>query len=115
LVENNAFKVYSVDDPKLGKLAETGVKVIKESGKFSLLAINLYTGRKHQIRVHLSEMGYPVAGDKVYGEKGKGIKRLALHASSITISHPFTKEKMTFEAPLPSYFNYLMKGKEDLK
>lgn len=115
LVENNAFKVYSVDDPKLGKLAETGVKVIKESGKFSLLAINLYTGRKHQIRVHLSEMGYPIAGDKVYGEKGKGIKRLALHASSITISHPFTKEKMTFEAPLPSYFNYLMKGKEDLK
>lgn len=109
LVENKAFKVYSVDDPKEGKLAETGVKVLKESDKFSLLAIQLYTGRKHQIRVHLSEMGYPVAGDKVYGNKDKGIKRLALHASSITISHPFTKEKMTFEAPLPAYFRSIMK------
>ncbi|GAB1446218.1 hypothetical protein MASR2M41_19790 [Flammeovirgaceae bacterium] len=111
LVENNAFKVYSVDDPTKGKLAETGVKVMKESGKFSLLAINLYTGRKHQIRVHLSEMRYPVAGDKVYGNKDKGVKRLALHASSITISHPFTKEKMTFEAEIPTYFNAIMKGK----
>jgi tRNA pseudouridine32 synthase/23S rRNA pseudouridine746 synthase/23S rRNA pseudouridine1911/1915/1917 synthase len=109
LLENNAFKVYSVDDPSRGKLAETGYKVVKESNDLSLLEINLFTGRKHQIRVHLAEQGHPVAGDKVYGNKGKGIKRLALHASSLTLSHPFNKEKMSFEAPIPSYFKVLMK------
>lgn len=110
LLENDAYKVYSVNDPTKGKLAETGYNVIKESGGFSLLEVNLYTGRKHQIRVHFSEIGHPVAGDKVYGvNKGKGIKRLALHASSLTILHPFTKEKMTFEASLPAYFRTIMK------
>lgn len=109
LSESNAFKVYSVNDPVNGKLAKTGYQVIKESGRYSMLEVNLFTGRKHQIRVHFAEMGHPVAGDKVYGKKDREVKRLALHASTLTISHPFTKEKMTFEAPLPAYFNTLMK------
>jgi tRNA pseudouridine32 synthase/23S rRNA pseudouridine746 synthase/23S rRNA pseudouridine1911/1915/1917 synthase len=110
LAENRVHKVYSVDGPKKGKLAKTGYKVLKESKRYSLLEIELFTGRKNQIRVHLAQQGCPVAGDKVYGEKQKGIKRLALHAASITILHPHTKEKMTFEAKVPVYFNSLVKG-----
>ena len=108
LAENRIHRMYSVDDPKKGKLARTGYKVLRESKKYSLLEIDLLTGRKNQIRVHFSEKGCPVAGDKVYGEKEKGIKRLALHAASITILHPHTKEKMTFEAKVPAYFNSLV-------
>jgi len=109
LAENRVHKMYSVDDPKKGKLAKTGYKVLRESKKYSLLEIDLLTGRKNQIRVHFSEKGCPVAGDKMYGEKEKGIKRLTLHAASITILHPYTKEKMTFETKVPTYFKSLVK------
>ena len=107
LAENSIHKMYSVDDPQRGKLAKTGYKVLKESIKYSLVEIDLLTGRKNQIRVHFFEKGYPVAGDKMYGKKEKGIKRLALHAFSITISHPHTKEMMTFEAKVPAYLQSL--------
>jgi RluA family pseudouridine synthase len=108
LAENRAHKMYSVDDPEKGKLAKTGFKVLRESKKYSLLEIDLLTGRKNQIRVHFSEKGFPIAGDKMYGEKDKGIKRLTLHAASITILHPGTKEKMTFETTVPAYFKSLV-------
>ncbi|MCK5655079.1 MAG: RluA family pseudouridine synthase [Candidatus Aureabacteria bacterium] len=108
LAENSVHKMYSVDDPKKGKLAKTGYKVLKESKKYSLLEIDLLTGRKNQIRAHFSEKGCPVAGDKKYGEKEKGIKRLTLHAASITILHPYTKERMTFETKVPAYFKSLV-------
>lgn len=109
LTENSIHKMYSVDDPKKGKLAKTGYKVLKEAEKFSLLEVNLLTGRKNQIRVHFAEKGCPVAGDKKYGKKGRGVKRLALHAFSATILHPHSKEKMTFEAKIPAYFYSLVK------
>lgn len=108
LLENKAHRVYSVNDPAKGKFSKTGYKVVKESGKFSLLEINLFTGRKNQIRVHFSEKGHPVVGDRIYGKTDKGIKSLALHAASLTISHPFTKEKMIFEAAPPLYFKTLL-------
>ena len=108
LAENRIHKMYSVDDPEKGKLAKTGYKVLRESKKYSLLEIDLLTGRKNQIRVHFSEKGCPVAGDKMYGKKEKGIKRLTLHAASITINHPYTKEKMTFETKVPAYFKSLV-------
>ncbi len=109
LAENSIHKMYSVDDPQKGKLAKTGYKVLKEAEKFSLLEVNLLTGRKNQIRVHFAEKGCPVAGDKKYGKKGRGVKRLALHAFSATILHPHSKEKMTFEAKIPAYFYSLVK------
>jgi len=112
LVENLAHKMYSVNDPEKGKFAKTGFKVMKESKKFSLLEVDLLTGRKNQIRVHFSEKGFPVAGDKKYGKKDKGIKRLTLHAASITILHPDTKEKMTFETTVPAYFKSLMNSND---
>ncbi len=108
LAENRAHKMYSVDDPQKGKLAKTGYKVLRESKKYSLLEIDLLTGRKNQIRVHFAEKGCPVAGDKKYGKKIKGIKRLTLHATSITILHPYTKEKMTFKTKVPAYFESLV-------
>ena len=110
LAENSAHKVYSIDDPQKGKLAKTGYKVLRESAKYSLVEIDLLTGRKNQIRVHFAEKGSPVVGDNTYGKKEKGIKRLALHAASITILHPHTKKKITFETKVPDYFNSLLKG-----
>jgi len=109
LAENRVYKMYSVADSKKGKLAKTGYKVLRESTKYNLLEIDLLTGRKNQIRVHLSDKGCPVVGDKKYGVKEKGIKRLALHAASITIIHPHSKEKMTFTTKIPAYFESLIK------
>lgn len=109
LAENSVHRMYSVDDPEKGKLAKTGYKVIGESTKYSLLEIDLLTGRKNQIRVHFSEKGCPVVGDKKYGTKEKGIKRLTLHAASLTILHPYSKEKMTFRAKVPAYFETLVR------
>ena len=108
LLENKAHRMYSVKGAKKVKFSKTGYKVVKESSKFSLLEIYLFTGRKNQIRVHFSEKGHPVVGDKMYGKIDKGIKRLALHAASLTISHPFTKEKMIFETEPPLYFKTLV-------
>ncbi len=109
LTENSAHKMYSVADPRKGKLAKTQYRVLKESSGYSLLEIDLLTGRKNQIRVQFADIGCPVAGDKKYGEKEKGIKRLALHSASITLVHPFSKELMSFETKMPAYFESLMK------
>ncbi len=108
LAENSAHKVYSVRDPKKGKLARTRYRVLKSTATCSLLEIELLTGRKNQIRVHLSEGGCPVVGDKKYGATKKGPQRLALHAASLTLLHPHSKESMTFTAPLPPFFNSLI-------
>ena len=109
LTENSVHRMYSVTDPSKGKLAKTGYKVIKESTKYSLLEIDLQTGRKNQIRVHLADKGCSVVGDKKYGVKEKNIKRLMLHAASLTITHPLSKEKMIFKTAVPAYFESLMK------
>jgi tRNA pseudouridine32 synthase/23S rRNA pseudouridine746 synthase/23S rRNA pseudouridine1911/1915/1917 synthase len=109
LAENKVFIVYSVKDPEKGKLAKTGYTVIKESEQLSLVDITLFTGRKNQIRVHFAELGHPVVGDKVYGKDAKAYKRLALHAASITFTHPHTKKELTFKTPIPDYFKVLVK------
>jgi RluA family pseudouridine synthase len=109
LTENRAHRMYSTKDTEKGKLSKTGYKLLKEGRGFSLLEISLLTGRKNQIRVHFSEKGHPVVGDKLYGKVDRGVKRLALHAASLTISHPHTKEKMNFDAEMPSYFTALLK------
>jgi RluA family pseudouridine synthase len=108
LAENSAFKVFSVNDPKKGKLAKTGYKVLRESADYSLLEVDLITGRKNQIRVHFAEKGFPVVGDKSYGQKGKGVKRLMLHSASLTITHPYSKTEMTFDTKVPAHFNALV-------
>ena len=109
LTENSAFRVYSTDDPEKGKLSETGYKVARESDNYSLLEINLLSGRKNQIRVQLADIGHPVAGDKIYGMPDKSVRRLALHSASLTIAHPSTKEELTFQTKVPTYFRTLLK------
>ncbi|WP_435895077.1 RluA family pseudouridine synthase [Oceaniferula spumae] len=110
LAENGVHKMVSVKSSDLGKLAKTAYKVIKESKAYSLLEIELMSGKKHQIRVHLSDQGHAVVGDKKYGQDEKGTKRLMLHAGSLTIKHPYTEEWMTFSSNAPHYFDALMKG-----
>jgi tRNA pseudouridine32 synthase/23S rRNA pseudouridine746 synthase/23S rRNA pseudouridine1911/1915/1917 synthase len=109
LVENSAYRMYSVNNPDKGKFSKTGFKVLRENANFSLLEIDLFTGTKNQIRVHFAEKGHPVAGDKIYGIPEKGINRLALHSYSLTIIHPFTKKSMTFETEVPAYFYQLVR------
>lgn len=102
LAEGDDYKMQSVENPQDGELARTKYKVIKESKNYSLLEINLLTGKKNQIRVHLSEHGHPIVGDIKYGKNAKG--RLALHAWSIKFKHPFNNEEMKFETKIPDYF-----------
>jgi RluA family pseudouridine synthase len=108
LAENAAFKVYSTANATKGKLSHTAYKVLKESNRFSLLEIDLLTGRKNQIRVHMADKGHPVAGDRKYGDAHDGCKRLALHAWSISFKHPVSGRQMVFEAKPPRYFDELM-------
>jgi len=109
LAENQAHKMYVVGDPRKGKQAKTAYRVLKESTTHSLLGINLLTGRKNQIRVQFAHIGHPVAGDKKYGEREKNSKRLCLHSTLLKLVHPFSKNPMSFEAPMPTYFNSLIK------
>ncbi|MBE9503898.1 MAG: RluA family pseudouridine synthase [Proteobacteria bacterium] len=109
LFQNKAQRVYSTNDPGKGKLSHTDYKVLEESEGFSLIDINLLTGRKHQIRVHFAEKGHPIVGDKKYGNKDRGVKRLALHARSISFSHPFNHKTMTFDTGIPDDFARLFR------
>jgi tRNA pseudouridine32 synthase/23S rRNA pseudouridine746 synthase/23S rRNA pseudouridine1911/1915/1917 synthase len=108
LAESKAYVVYSTTDATKGKLAHTAYKVLKESRQFSLLEINLLTGRKNQIRVHMADNGHPVAGDRKYGKAKDGFRRLALHSKSISFKHPASGKQMTFETKAPNYFNELI-------
>ena len=96
---------------KTGKEAITHFKVLKRYEGFTLLEVNIETGRTHQIRVHLAEIGYPIVGDEVYsnGKNPFGVKGQMLHAQKLTFKHPKSGEEVTFEAPLPGYFNNVLK------
>lgn len=104
LKETRTFKVYSNPTDNGGQLAITHYRKIRSNRQYSLLEVNLETGRKNQIRVHMEEIGHPVVGDKKYGSTVNPIKRLGLHASALTIVHPVTNEIMKFESEIPASF-----------
>jgi len=105
LAEGEDYLMHSVENPEEGKLAKTKYTVKNESKNYSILEIDLLTGKKNQIRVHLSELGHPIVGDLKYSENEKG--RLGLHAFSIKFKHPFNNEEMEFETKIPEFFtNY---------
>lgn len=109
LAENSAHEVYSTDDPEKGQLAVTRYKRLQVHNGYSLMEVELDTGRKNQIRVHMKEMGYPISGDKRYGGNPSPIHRLALHAQTLRFVHPITRKEMNFATPVPSSFIRLMK------
>ena len=96
---------------KNGKEAITHFKVIKRYKKYTLLQIKIDTGRTHQIRVHMAEIGYPVVGDSTYsnGKNEFGVEGQMLHAKSLDFKHPITEQPMHLEAPLPEYFEEVLK------
>jgi RluA family pseudouridine synthase len=98
LAENAAYRVYSTKKKSTGKLAVTHVHVLKRNPKTTLIEVKLETGRKHQIRVHLSEGGHPIVGDKNYGSTMNSLGRLALHAEHLDFVHPGTGAQMQFDS-----------------
>jgi 23S rRNA pseudouridine1911/1915/1917 synthase len=104
LKENSFLKVYASRKPEEAKFAVTRYSVLRTNGKYSLLEVALETGRKHQIRVHLADLGHPIAGDKRYGAKTDPAGRLALHACRLILSHPVTGKESVFESPMPEIF-----------
>lgn len=102
-------KKMAVD--KNGRNAVTHIKVLKRYDKYTLLEINIETGRTHQIRVHLSHIGYPIIGDYIYsnGKNEFGVIGQCLHAKCLEFKHPVTGKEMKLEAPLPDYFENILK------
>lgn len=99
---------------KNGRNAVTHIKVLKRYKKYTLLEINIETGRTHQIRVHLSHIGYPIIGDYTYsnGKNEFGVVGQCLHAKRLEFKHPVTGKDMRLEAPLPEYLENILKELE---
>lgn len=104
LKDNKAFITYSSLVDNGGKYAVTHYHTLKTNDDFSLVELKLETGRKNQIRVHMQDLGHPVAGDVKYGNGRNPIGRLALHAFRLNFYHPRTREFMNFETPFPTPF-----------
>ncbi len=102
---------------KKGKQAITHFTVLQRYDKYTLLQINIETGRTHQIRVHLSQIGYPIIGDEVYsnGKNEWNIKGQCLHAKSLEFTHPISEKNMYLEAKMPEYFENILKDLESKK
>ncbi len=112
LIERADGTVRSTDEHAAGQGAVSDYRVAERRKKLSLLRVNLLTGRKHQIRVHLSERGHPVVGDRVYGRKRDEAPRLMLAAVRLVLIHPRTGEPMTFEQPQPPEFEQILSEKK---
>lgn len=108
LAESKTQTVYITSKDK-GKKAITHYKVIKSNKRYSMLEVNLDTGRKNQIRVHLSSLHHPIIGDDKYGAVSNPIKRLGLHASVLKFVHPITHQEMRFVSKTPEAFDKLFK------
>lgn len=112
LVENSQMEVYSSQEPvEGGELAVTRYKVLKRGNGHTMLEVELDTGRKNQIRVHMKDLGHPIAGDRKYGARASIIHRLALHARTLRFAHPVTRRDMNFTTPIPGSFFKLIGGK----
>lgn len=108
LAENKAHEVYSTKNPDEGQLAVTHYKTLKSRGRYSMMELQLSTGRKNQIRVHLKDLGHPIVGDRRYGSTISPIHRLALHAQTLRFIHPITRRDMNFTSSLPAGFSKLI-------
>lgn len=107
LTDNRVFVTYSSMTDNGGDKAVTHYKTIKRANGYSLVELELETGRKNQIRVHMQDLQHPVLGDSKYGDRKDPIGRLALHAFKLSFYHPITGKLMEFETPYPGSFKKL--------
>ncbi|NBJ06180.1 RluA family pseudouridine synthase [Duncaniella freteri] len=112
LAENSRYEVYSTDNPDEGQLAITRYRTLKSRNGYSLMEVELDTGRKNQIRVHMKDLGHPITGDRRYGAGSSPIHRMALHAQTLRFVHPITRKDMNFTTPTPISFSKIVGGKE---
>jgi 23S rRNA pseudouridine1911/1915/1917 synthase len=109
LSENKILRVISGPERPGAREAQTYYEVIQSGKNYSLLSVTLGSGRKHQIRVHLADIGCPVAGDKIYGAQTNPLKRIVLHACSLKLIHPTTGEPLEIKSPTPDSFSMMVK------
>lgn len=110
LDETSPFKVFSVKAGPQTRHAVTHYRVLAKTAWRSLVELTLETGRRHQIRVHLSDAGCPIVGDKKYGAKSDPAKRLGLHACALRFPHPLTRKELRFTSPLPKDLSRLVQS-----
>lgn len=108
LKQDKNHMVYNSAD-RTGEKAVTEYRVVGENDPFSLLEVNIKSGKKNQIRVCMRDLKHPVIGDKKYGSKQNPIKRMGLHAGRLAFLNPLNNEKMQFDAPIPKEFIKLIK------
>ncbi len=108
LAENAEHVVYVTDDAEAGREAVTEYRTLAARGNYALVELQLATGRKNQIRVHMQQIGHPIAGDRKYGAATAPIRRLALHARTLRFVHPRTRRDMNFSTPVPASFKSLV-------
>ena len=111
LKDNKVYVTYSSMSDNGGEKAITHYKTIKRANNYSLVELELETGKKNQIRVHMQDLKHPVVGDSKYGNGDDPLGRLGLHAFKLSFYHPVTGELMNFETPYPSVFKKLMQRK----
>ncbi len=104
LKDNKAYITYSSPTDNGGKLAITHYRRIRSNADYTLAEMKLETGRKNQIRVHMADIGFPIAGDRKYGNGIDPLRRLCLHAHRLYFTHPVTGQDMQFETPVPREF-----------
>ena len=108
LKETKTLYTYSSNTKNDGKLAITKYKPITNNNQFTLLDIEILTGRKNQIRVHMKDIGHPIVGDKKYGSTKNPIRRMCLHATYLKIIHPITHKEIEFNSIYPNIFDKLI-------
>jgi 23S rRNA pseudouridine1911/1915/1917 synthase len=108
LAQDRSMRMHSTEDPRAGKAAVTHYRVLRRLPEFTCLEITLETGRKNQIRVHLSETGHPIVGDRAYGSKFDPLGRMGLHAFRLGFIHPARGASLEFKTdPPPEFRRYL--------
>lgn len=108
LAEDRTMRMRSTKDPRKGKRAVTHYRLLRRFPEYTSLEITLETGRKNQIRAHLSELGHPIVGDRAYGSTRDPLGRMGLHAFRLGFVHPSRSEAMLFETePPPEFRPYL--------
>lgn len=116
LKENNLHLMYVTSSKdKNAQKCVTEYKVISKNSKYSLLDVNIETGRKNQIRVTLGSKGHYVLGDDKYGEPANPLNRLCLHAYELSIKNPITNKVYNLKSPMPEEFNLIMKNPDYVK